>query len=156
MRVPRPEGGASCRQGPCGRYEWTLDSALSRYSRRVMTSVTRSTVDRSCACCERTLLMGERATRFSPNGGGDYVDVCPLCAEAAVEDGWGGGGAPTSPSVSTGRAGGGGRRAALAARPDRAAAAWGRPSPESARDPPEDGRGAHRERADPAAPVRAG
>ena len=57
------------------------------------------TVDRSCAICERTLLMGERAIRFSPNGGSDYVDVCPLCAETAVEYGWVREGAPTSPTV---------------------------------------------------------
>src|SRR5438132_3856730 len=68
-----------------------------------MTRVTRSTVDRSCAVCERTLLMGERATRFSPNGGSDYVDVCPLCAETAVEYGWIREGAPTSPTVPTER-----------------------------------------------------
>ena len=53
-----------------------------------MTRVTRVTVDRTCAICERTLLMGEHAIRFSPNGGSDYVDVCPLCAETAVEYGW--------------------------------------------------------------------
>lgn len=53
-----------------------------------MTRVTRVTVDRSCAICERTLLMGERAIRFSPNGGIDYVDVCPLCADTAIEYGW--------------------------------------------------------------------
>jgi hypothetical protein len=56
-------------------------------------------VERSCAICERTLLMGERAIRFSPNGGGDYVDVCPLCAETAIEYGWVREGAPTSPTV---------------------------------------------------------
>jgi predicted RNA-binding Zn-ribbon protein involved in translation (DUF1610 family) len=50
-----------------------------------MTRVTRVTAERSCAICERTLLLGERAVRFSPNGGGDYVDVCPLCAETALE-----------------------------------------------------------------------
>jgi hypothetical protein len=65
----------------------------------VMTRVTRVTVDRTCAICERTLLMGERATRFSPNGGTDYVDVCPLCAETAVEYGWIREGAPTTPTV---------------------------------------------------------
>jgi hypothetical protein len=64
-----------------------------------MTRVTRAAVDRSCAICERTLLMGERAIRFSPNGGSDYVDVCPLCAETAVEYGWIREGAPTSPTV---------------------------------------------------------
>ena len=53
-----------------------------------MTRVTRVTVDRSCAICERTLLMGEQAIRFSPNGGVDYVDVCPLCADTAIEYGW--------------------------------------------------------------------
>jgi hypothetical protein len=64
-----------------------------------MTRVTRVTVERSCAICERTLLMGERAIRFSPNGGGDFVDVCPLCAELAVEYGWLREGAPTTPTV---------------------------------------------------------
>lgn len=64
-----------------------------------MSRVTRVTVERSCAICERTLLMGERAIRFSPNGGSDYVDVCPLCAETAVEYGWIREGAPTSPTV---------------------------------------------------------
>jgi hypothetical protein len=68
-----------------------------------MTRVTRVTVERSCAICERTLLMGERAIRFSPNGGGDYVDVCPLCAETAVEYGWIREGAPTTPTVPTER-----------------------------------------------------
>jgi hypothetical protein len=62
-----------------------------------MTRVTRVTVERSCAICERTLLMGEKAIRFSPNGGSDFVDVCPLCAELAVESGWVREGAPTTP-----------------------------------------------------------
>jgi hypothetical protein len=64
-----------------------------------MTRVTRVNVERTCAICERTLLMGERATRFSPNGGADYVDVCPLCSETAVEYGWIREGAPTTPMV---------------------------------------------------------
>jgi predicted RNA-binding Zn-ribbon protein involved in translation (DUF1610 family) len=65
--------------------------------------ITRASVERSCAICERTLLMGERATRFSPNGGDDYVDVCPLCQEIAVEYGWLKEGAPTTPTVATER-----------------------------------------------------
>src|SRR3954453_8963345 len=68
-----------------------------------MTRVTRVAVDRSCAICERTLLMGENAIRFSPNGGSSFVDVCPLCAEAAVEYGWLREGAPTTPIVTTER-----------------------------------------------------
>jgi hypothetical protein len=68
-----------------------------------MTRITRVTVERACAICERTLLMGERAIRFSPNGGADYVDVCPLCAETAVEYGWVREGAPTSPTVAPDR-----------------------------------------------------
>jgi hypothetical protein len=43
--------------------------------------------------------MGERAIRFSPSGRGDYVDVCPLCAETAIEYGWVREGAPTTPTV---------------------------------------------------------
>ena len=60
--------------------------------------VTRSAVTRTCAICERSLLMGEHATRFSP-GGEEYVDVCPLCAEIALEHGWYREGSPTSPTV---------------------------------------------------------
>jgi hypothetical protein len=58
--------------------------------------ITKSAVTRTCAICERTLLMGERALRFSP-GGGEYVDVCPLCQEVALEHGWVKEGAPTTP-----------------------------------------------------------
>jgi hypothetical protein len=43
--------------------------------------------------------MGERATRFSPNGGTDFVDVCPLCTDTAGEYGWLREGAPTSPTA---------------------------------------------------------
>ena len=64
-----------------------------------MTRVTRVTVERTCAICERTLLMGERAMRFSPDGGSTYVDVCPLCQETAVEYGWIKEGAPTTPMM---------------------------------------------------------
>jgi hypothetical protein len=47
----------------------------------------RATATRTCAICERTLLMGEHPIRFSPDGG-QYVDVCELCAEIALEHGW--------------------------------------------------------------------
>jgi hypothetical protein len=60
--------------------------------------VTRAAVTRTCAICERSLLMGEHALRFSPDGG-EYVDVCPLCAEVAVAHGWLREGSPTSPTV---------------------------------------------------------
>jgi hypothetical protein len=57
--------------------------------------VTKATVARSCAICERTLLMGEHATRFSPDGV-DFVDVCPLCNDVALEHGWAREGMPVS------------------------------------------------------------
>ena len=41
----------------------------------------------TCAICGRSLLVGERADRFSPDGL-EYVDVCPLCREQALEAGW--------------------------------------------------------------------
>jgi hypothetical protein len=53
---------------------------------------------RTCAICERTLLIGERSVRFSPNGD-EFVDVCPLCQEMAVEHGWLKEGSPTTPTV---------------------------------------------------------
>jgi hypothetical protein len=58
----------------------------------------RNSVKRSCAVCERSLLTGERAIRFSPNGE-DFVDVCPLCQELAADYGWVKEGSPTSPTV---------------------------------------------------------
>ncbi|MFL5930139.1 MAG: hypothetical protein ACJ75P_02680 [Gaiellaceae bacterium] len=61
--------------------------------------VTRTSVVRVCAICERSLLMGERVTRFSPNGDGQLVDVCPLCTEIAVDHGWVKEGSPTTPVV---------------------------------------------------------
>src|ERR1044072_1886298 len=60
--------------------------------------VTRAAATRTCAICERSLLMGEHALRFSPSGG-EYVDVCPLCAEIALEHGWLREGSPTLPTV---------------------------------------------------------
>jgi hypothetical protein len=61
--------------------------------------ITRNAVARSCAICERTLLMGERATRFSPDGDGEFVDVCPLCQEIALDHGWVKEGSPTAPTM---------------------------------------------------------
>jgi hypothetical protein len=55
-------------------------------------------VKRTCAICERTLLMGERSVRFAPNGE-DFVDVCPLCQDSAIEHGWIKEGSPTTPTV---------------------------------------------------------
>ncbi len=49
--------------------------------------VTKSNVTRICAICERTLLMGEHTLRFSPDGQ-EFVDVCPLCSEVALDNGW--------------------------------------------------------------------
>jgi hypothetical protein len=57
------------------------------------------TAVRTCAICERTLLVGERAVRYSPNGEG-FVDVCPLCQDVALEHGWVKEGSPTTPVVS--------------------------------------------------------
>jgi hypothetical protein len=53
---------------------------------------------RTCAICERTLLVGERSVRYSPNGE-DFVDVCPLCQEVALDHGWLKEGSPTTPFV---------------------------------------------------------
>jgi hypothetical protein len=63
---------------------------------------TRESVVRRCAVCERTLLMGERATRFTPDGE-NYVDVCALCQDIALDYGWLKEGSPTTPTVSTDR-----------------------------------------------------
>src|SRR2546423_4102536 len=64
--------------------------------------ITRLSVARSCAVCERTLLMGERSTRFTPDGE-NFVDVCPLCQDIAHEYGWLKEGSPSTPTVSTDR-----------------------------------------------------
>ena len=65
--------------------------------------VTRVSVERRCAVCERTLLMGERAVRYTPDGGDEYVDVCQLCQETAVEHGWLKEGSPTTPTIAAER-----------------------------------------------------
>jgi hypothetical protein len=57
------------------------------------------TAAQTCAICDRTLLVGERAVRYSPDGE-NFVDVCSLCQETAVDHGWLKEGSPTSPLVS--------------------------------------------------------
>ncbi len=54
---------------------------------------------KQCAICERTLLVGERPLRFAPDGVGDFVDVCALCQETAVDHGWIREGSPMGPAV---------------------------------------------------------
>jgi hypothetical protein len=64
--------------------------------------ITRQSVARRCAVCERTLLVGEKVTRYSSDGE-NYVDVCALCQDLAIDSGWRKEGSPTSPTVSTDR-----------------------------------------------------
>jgi hypothetical protein len=52
-----------------------------------------------CAVCERTLLLGEQAVRFAPDGQDEFVDVCPLCQEIALDHGWVREGSPIGPAV---------------------------------------------------------
>ncbi len=54
---------------------------------------------RRCAICERTLLVGESPLRFAPDPARDFVDVCPLCREIAVDHGWVREGSPRVPEV---------------------------------------------------------
>jgi hypothetical protein len=65
--------------------------------------VTKVSMTRTCAVCERTLLLGERAVRFAPSPGAELVDVCPLCQEVAIEGGWVKEGSPTTPTISVER-----------------------------------------------------
>lgn len=54
---------------------------------------------RTCAVCDRTLLQGERAARYSPGGDDHWVDVCALCLDQANEYGWLKEGTPRTPIV---------------------------------------------------------
>jgi hypothetical protein len=65
--------------------------------------VTKANVRRVCAVCDRTLLQGEVALRFSPDGL-EFVDVCPLCQDYALDYGWVREGGPISPALSSTRA----------------------------------------------------
>jgi len=60
--------------------------------------ITGQAVSRICAICDRSLLQGERAVQYAPDGAG-FVDVCPLCQEIATENGWIKEGSPTTPTV---------------------------------------------------------
>src|SRR4029453_6563820 len=88
----RGEEGARARQGlspgPRGQFATAGRVAAMR--------VTKANVRRACAVCERTLLQGEYALRFSPDGI-EFVDVCPLCQDIALEYGWVREGGPMSP-----------------------------------------------------------
>jgi hypothetical protein len=64
--------------------------------------VKKVNVSRVCGVCHRTLLLGERATRFSP-GDGEWVDVCALCTDEAYAHGWVREGSPVTPIVPEGR-----------------------------------------------------
>ena len=66
-----------------------------------MTTISKAATVRACAVCHRTLLMGERAVRFSRHAG-EWVDVCALCTDTASEHGWIREGTPTTPIVSEG------------------------------------------------------
>jgi hypothetical protein len=63
-----------------------------------MSVVRKQDAQRTCAICHRTLLMGERAVRFTP-GSDNWVDVCALCTTAADDHGWIKEGNPTTPIV---------------------------------------------------------
>jgi predicted RNA-binding Zn-ribbon protein involved in translation (DUF1610 family) len=65
--------------------------------------VTKVSTERRCSVCERTLLMGERAVRFAPNGSSGFVDVCQLCQETANGYGWVKEGSPTTPTIAADR-----------------------------------------------------
>ena len=54
---------------------------------------------KQCAICERTLLVGERPLRFAPDGVDDFVEVCVLCQDVALDHGWVREGSPLGPAV---------------------------------------------------------
>jgi hypothetical protein len=54
---------------------------------------------RNCAICDRTLLVGEQPLRFSPDGSDEFVDVCALCQESALDHGWVREGSPLVPAM---------------------------------------------------------
>ena len=65
---------------------------VSTYSRGVVGARPAIT----CAICGRSILVGERPFRFTPDGR-EFVDVCPLCKDQALAYGWVSEGGPTLP-----------------------------------------------------------
>jgi hypothetical protein len=63
--------------------------------------VIKTATAKTCAVCERSLLMGEHTSRFSPDGR-EYVDVCVLCHDAALGHGWTREGLPLVPGLDIG------------------------------------------------------
>ena len=63
-----------------------------------MAQVRRQETFLQCAVCNRTLLMGERVSRYS-TGRDDWLSVCQLCTDTANEHGWVKEGTPTTPLV---------------------------------------------------------
>ena len=60
--------------------------------------VIKTTATRTCVVCERSLLQGERALRYSRDGS-TFVDVCPLCSDVALDNGWAREGAALPPMI---------------------------------------------------------
>lgn len=60
--------------------------------------VTKTMAVKTCAVCERTLLMGEHTIRFSPDGR-EHVDVCTLCQDVALDHGWSREGGPLATAL---------------------------------------------------------
>jgi hypothetical protein len=60
--------------------------------------VKRHEAFRTCAVCQRTLLLGEHSSRYT-QGDDRWVDVCALCTETANEHGWIKEGTPTTPLI---------------------------------------------------------
>jgi len=65
---------------------------VSTYSRGVVGARPAIT----CAICGRSILVGERPFRFTPDGR-EFVDVCPLCKDQALAYGWVSEGGPSLP-----------------------------------------------------------
>ncbi len=63
-----------------------------------MPVVKKQDVNQICGVCHRTLLLGEQTTRYSP-GHEEWLEVCALCSDTALERGWIREGSPATPLV---------------------------------------------------------